>query len=84
MGSYDEVYRASMTDPEGFWLAAAAAIDWRVKPVRALDCSDPPFYRWYPDGELNVCFNAVDRHVEAGRGGQAAVIYDSPGTGTPR
>jgi propionyl-CoA synthetase len=84
MGSYDEVYRASMTDPEGFWLAAAAAIDWRVKPVRALDCSDPPFYRWYPDGELNVCFNAVDRHVEAGRGGQAAVIYDSPVTGTRR
>ena len=70
-----------MADPEGFWLRAAGAIDWQVKPVRALDSSNPPFYRWFPDGELNVSYNAVDRHVEAGRGGQAAVIYDSPVTG---
>ena len=84
MGRYDEVFRASVTDPEGFWLGAAGAIDWQVKPVRALDSSNPPFYRWFPDGELNVSYNAVDRHVEAGRGEQAAVIYDSPVTGTRR
>jgi len=84
MGRYDDVFRASVADPEGFWLSAAGAIDWQVKPVRALDSSNPPFYRWFPDGELNVSYNAVDRHVEAGRGGQAAVIYDSPVTGVRR
>ena len=52
-----------------------------MAPTRALDSSNPPFYRWFPDGELNVSYNAVDRHVEAGRGGQAAVIHDSPVTG---
>ncbi|HYN72836.1 MAG TPA: AMP-binding protein [Nakamurella sp.] len=84
MGRYDEVLRASVTDPEGFWLSAAGAIDWSVPPVRALDSSEPPFYRWFPDGRLNVAYNAVDRHVEAGRGEQAAVIYDSPVTGMKR
>ncbi len=68
-----------MDDPEGFWLGAAQAIDWHVPPTRALDASRPPFYRWFPDGELNVCHNALDRHVDAGRGDQAALIYDSPG-----
>ena len=56
-----------------------AAIDWTTPPTRALDASRPPFYRWFPDGELNVCHNALDRHVDAGRGEQAALIYDSPG-----
>ena len=82
MGRYDEVFRASVTDPEGFWLRAASAIDWSVTPMRALDSSNPPFYRWFPDGELNVAYNALDRHVQAGRGERAAVIYDSPVTGT--
>ena len=81
MGRYDEVLRASVTDPDGFWLRAAGAIDWSVAPTQALDSSNAPFYRWLPDGELNVSYNAVDRHVEAGRGEQAAVIYDSPVTG---
>ncbi len=80
-GTYDEVLRESATDPDGFWLAASDAIDWQVKPVRALDSSTPPYYRWFPDGELNVSYNAVDRHVEAGRGAWAAVIHDSPVTG---
>ena len=71
LGRYDEVFRSCETDPEGFWLRAADAIDWQVKPIRALDSSNPPFFRWFPDGELNVSYNAVDRHVEAGRGGQA-------------
>ncbi|TQM39098.1 propionyl-CoA synthetase [Pseudonocardia cypriaca] len=84
MGEYEDVFRASVEDPEGFWLGAAQAIDWHVAPTRALDASRPPFYRWFPDGELNVCHNALDRHVDAGRGDQAALIYDSPVTGTQR
>jgi propionyl-CoA synthetase len=84
MGAYEEVFRASTDDPEAFWLRAAESIDWHVPPTRALDSSRPPFYRWFPDAELNVCHNALDRHVEAGRGEQAALIYDSPVTGTKR
>jgi propionyl-CoA synthetase len=82
MGSYDEIFSASVADPESFWLDAARAIDWTAAPTRALDTSRPPFYRWFPDGELNVCHNALDRHVAAGRGDQTALIYDSPVTGT--
>ena len=81
MGRFDEVVRAGAADPDGFWLGAAGAIDWSVAPTRAVDSSNPPFYRWFPDGELNVSYNAVDRHVEAGRGDQVAVIHDSPVTG---
>jgi propionyl-CoA synthetase len=84
MGEYEDVFRASTDNPESFWLGAARAIDWHVTPTRALDASRPPFYRWFPDGELNVCHNALDRHVDAGRGEQAALIYDSPVTGTQR
>ncbi|WP_219413339.1 propionyl-CoA synthetase [Pseudonocardia nigra] len=84
MGAYEDVFRASTEDPEAFWLDAAQAIDWHVAPTRALDVSRPPFYRWFPDGELNVCHNALDRHVDAGRGEQAALIYDSPVTDTQR
>ena len=82
MGAYEDVFRLSTTDPEAFWLGAAEAIDWLVAPTTALDASRPPFYRWFPDGELNVCHNALDRHVAAGRGEQAALIYDSPVTDT--
>ena len=49
-----------------------------------LDASNAPFYRWFADGVMNTCFNALDRHVRDGRGGQAALIYDSPVTGTQR
>ncbi len=84
MGAYEDVFRFSTADPEAFWLGAAEAIDWVVAPTLALDGSRPPFYRWFPDGELNVCHNALDRHVDAGRGAQAALVYDSPVTGTQR
>ena len=56
-------------------------IDWTKKPKTALDKKNPPLYRWFPDGKMNTCFNAVDRHVLAGRGAQNAIIYDSPITG---
>ena len=84
MSDYEKIFRASVDDPEAFWLGAAETIDWSRRPTRALDSSNPPFYRWFPDGELNVSFNALDRHVDAGRGEQAALIYDSPVTGTGR
>ncbi|GAB3876345.1 propionyl-CoA synthetase [Terrabacter terrigena] len=80
--AYQKVHDASLADPEGFWREAAGAIDWVTPPTRILDDTRPPFYRWYPDAELNVCFNALDRHVAAGRGDQPAVRYDSPVTGT--
>jgi propionyl-CoA synthetase len=84
MGRYAEVFRRSLTDPDGFWAEAAQAIDWYRAPTAVLDGSNPPFYRWFSDGVLNTCFNALDRHVRDGRGGQAALIYDSPVTGTVR
>jgi propionyl-CoA synthetase len=84
MADYRDTYARSIADPEGFWRDAAQAIDWTRSPRRILDDDRPPFYRWYPDAELNTCFNAVDRHVAAGRGAQAALVYDSPVTGTVR
>ena len=81
MGSYPDTYTRSLADPEGFWLAAAEAIDWETAPTRALDDSAAPIYRWFPDGVLNTCHNALDRHVAAGRGEQLALIHDSPVTG---
>ncbi|MGH3153356.1 MAG: AMP-binding protein, partial [Streptosporangiaceae bacterium] len=84
MGRYAEVFDRSLADPEGFWGEAAKDIDWDRAPTEVLDASNPPFYRWFPDGVLNTCFNAVDRHVRDGRGEQAALIYDSPVTGTKR
>ncbi len=82
MGRFDEVYNSAKADPEGFWGKAAEEIHWDKKWDKVLDDSDPPYYRWFAGGELNTCYNAVDRHVEAGRGDQAAIIYDSPVTQT--
>ncbi len=82
--TYDEIYRQSMTDPESFWLEAAREVSWINPPQRALDASKPPFYRWFPDAQLNVCFNALDRHVIHGRADQAALIYESPVTGSSK
>ena len=84
MGRYAEAFQQSITDPEGFWGAVADGIDWYRKPTVVLDRTNPPFYRWFADGVMNTCYNAVDRHVQLGRGDQAALIYDSPVTGTGR
>jgi propionyl-CoA synthetase len=78
--SYREIYHRSMADPEGFWAEAAQALHWDQPWQQVLDQSNPPFYRWFAGGRLNTCYNAVDRHVENGRGEQAAIIYDSPVT----
>jgi propionyl-CoA synthetase len=84
MGAYDESYRRSLDDPEGFWLEAAGAISWTTPPTRALDSSRAPLYRWFPDAELNTSYNALDRHIEAGHGDRTALIHDSPVTATKR
>ncbi|MEX5711532.1 AMP-binding protein [Parafrankia sp. FMc6] len=84
MGAYRRAYEHERTDPEAFWAAAAREVEWTRPPERILDASAPPFYRWFPDAELNTCANALDRHVAAGRGDALALVYDSPVTGTSR
>ena len=84
MSAYREIYERWRVNPERFWLEAAEAIDWIRPPVKALEDSNAPLYRWFADATCNTCWNAVDRHVAAGRGGDTALIYDSPITGTQR
>lgn len=84
MTAYADLHARSLADREGFWLEAAEAIDWTAKPTRAFDGTQGVYGRWFPDGRLNACWNLLDRHVEGGRGGQAALIYDSPVTGAKR
>jgi propionyl-CoA synthetase len=81
---YHEVYARWQRDPQGFWGEAAADIDWFEKPKAAFDPKAGIYGRWFPGGVCNTCFNAVDRHVNAGRGEQAAIIYDSPLAGVKR
>ncbi len=85
MGKLDELQEWAISDPEGYWADAAKAIDW-IKPWdKVLDDSRAPhFYRWFSGAECNTCYNAVDRHVEAGLGDRDAIIYDSPITGAKR
>jgi propionyl-CoA synthetase len=78
--SYQEQYRQSIDNPEEFWAEAASALVWTKRWEQVLDESNAPFYEWFSGGEINTCYNALDRHCEAGRGGQAALIYDSPVT----
>jgi propionyl-CoA synthetase len=80
MGKYQEVFNRSISDPDGFWGEAAEKISWYKKWDKVLDDSNKPFFRWFTGGELNTCYNCLDRHVEGGRGDQAAIIYDSPVT----
>ena len=82
--TYEQVYQWSMRDPEGFWAAAAEDIYWDRRWDKVLDDSRPPYYRWFTGGRLNTCFNALDLHIERGRGKQLALIYDSPVTGVVR
>jgi propionyl-CoA synthetase len=79
---YDDIYRRSREQPDEFWADAAKSIDWYGPWDQVLDESHPPFYRWFSGATLNTCHNALDRHLAGGRGDQAALIYDSPVTGT--
>ena len=74
MPGYAETHRRSIERPEEFWAEAAAAIDWERRWDRVLDRSRPPFYRWFAGARLNTCWNALDRHVAAGRGERTALI----------
>ncbi|MGB5705260.1 MAG: AMP-binding protein, partial [Arenicellales bacterium] len=80
--TFDKIYQASIDNPDAFWAGAAEQIHWYRKWDKVLDDSGAPFYRWFTGGQTNVCYNAVDRHVEQGHGDQLAIIHDSPITGT--
>ncbi|MDP5336336.1 MAG: propionate-CoA ligase PrpE [Paracoccaceae bacterium] len=80
--AYKDVYAGWKADPEGFWMEQARAIDWVKPPSKALFADNAPLYEWYKDAQVNTCWNAVDRHVEAGNGDRVAIIHDSPVTNT--
>ncbi len=84
VGALNDARHRSLADPSAFWAEAAEAIDWSSGWDRVLDDANPPFYRWYAGATLNTCHNALDRHADGGRGAQAALIYDSPVSGTVR
>ncbi len=81
-GEYLRAHKRSLGEREAFWAEAAADLHWHKKWETVLDDTNPPFYRWFPGGEVNTCYNALDRHVEGGRADQLALIYDSPITGS--
>jgi propionyl-CoA synthetase len=81
---YRQTYDRWRADPQGFWAEAASEIAWTKPPERIFDGQAGVYGRWFPDARCNACFNALDRHVEAGRGDQVALYYDSPVTGTKR
>ncbi len=78
---FQSVYDRSLSDPDGFWAEAAEDVHWIKRWDRVLDDSNKPFYRWFTGAKVNTCYNALDLHIEGGRGDQAALIYDSPVTG---
>jgi propionyl-CoA synthetase len=82
MNAYKDSYEASLIGSEEFWLKAASGIDWHRSPTRGLDRSKAPLFRWFSDGVLNTCDNALDRHVRAGAGKRTALIWDSAVTKT--
>jgi propionyl-CoA synthetase len=84
MSRYAAVYAQWLDSPEAFWAEAAKAIDWAKPPQRIFDGTAGVYGRWFPDAEVNACYNALDRHVAAGRGDQIALYYDSPVTSTKR
>src|SRR5579872_4385836 len=79
---YREVHARSLRDPEGFWGEAAREIDWIKQPTKVFDPSLGLYGRWFADGVVNTCYNALDRHVAGGRADQLALIHDSPLTGS--
>ena len=82
MKDFDAIAANAAENPVGFWEEAAKAVSWDTPPQRILNDDKPPFYRWFDGGVLNTCYNALDLHIEEGRGDQPALIYDSPVTNT--
>ena len=84
MSGYRQTYEQWLADPQAFWADAAREISWTKAPERIFDPEAGVYGRWFPDARVNACYNAIDRHVESGRGDQPAIYYDSPVTGTKR
>ena len=82
--NYQDIYDSSINNKEEFWGDVAKDIFWYKKPTKILNSSNPPFYKWYEDGITNTCYNAIDIHIDNGKGGKTAIIYDSPITGTKK
>ena len=78
---FKKIYEQSIKNPENFWQEASNDIFWFKKPTKILNKSNPPFYKWFEDGVTNTCYNALDIHIDQGRGKNTALIYDSPITG---
>ena len=81
---FDRIYKESINNPEKFWQEISNDIFWFKKPSKILNKSNPPFYKWFEDGTTNTCYNALDFHIENGKGDKTALIYDSPITGTKK
>ena len=79
---FKDIYENSIKKPENFWEEISKDIFWFKKPTKILNKSNPPFYKWFEDGVTNTCYNALDIHVDQGRGDKLALIYDSPITGS--
>ena len=77
---YEHAHAQSLSDPDGFWGKAAEDCHWEKRWDKVLEDSSKPFYRWFSGGEMNTCYNALDHHIDQGRGDQLALIYDSPVT----
>ena len=82
--NYQDIYDSSINNKEEFWENAAKDIFWYKKPTKILNSSNPPFYKWYEDGITNTCYNAIDIHIDNGKGDKIAIIYDSPITGVKK
>ena len=82
--NFKEIYQKSISKPEEFWSEISNDIFWFQKPTKILNKSNPPFYKWFEDGKTNTCFNALDIHVDKGKGDKTALIYDSPITGNKK
>ena len=80
---YEEFYRRSIEQPEAFWAEQARAIHWHKPPQQILDYSKPPFRKWFAGGETNLCYNAIDRHLDE-RGDQLALVAISSETNVTR
>ena len=78
---FKKIYENSIKNPEKFWQEISEDIFWFNKPTKILNKSNPPFYKWFEDGITNTCYNALDVHIDQGRGDKLALIYDSPITG---
>ena len=79
---YEKIYDSSINNRENFWKEVSEDVFWYKKPTKILSSSNPPFYKWFEDGVTNTCYNALDFHVDKGRGDKTAIIYDSPITST--